>query len=75
MINPLKAHQNPIDPEVIPPRSESGNKAVSYIPKWVLYGGIGVTALLAVGILRAIFPLLCLAFAAGLILRISRNSR
>ncbi len=60
--------QGSIDPEVIPPSSRSGDKAVSYLPKWAIYGGIGMTALLAIGLLRALFPLICLALIASFIL-------
>ena len=74
MKNASNKNDNAIDPEVVPPTSNSGKHAVAYFPKWALYGGIGVTALLTIGILRAIFPLLCLAFLVGLILRISRKS-
>ncbi|WP_320675065.1 hypothetical protein [Prochlorococcus sp. MIT 1341] len=75
MRKPFNEDQNAIDPEVIPPTSNSGNQAISYLPKWALYGGIGLTALLAIGILRAIFPLLCIAFLGGLILKLSKRSQ
>ncbi len=73
MTNPNRGHHKVITPEVIPPRSERGNHAVKYFPKWAIYGGIGATALLAVSTVRTIFPVLCLGLITGLALKKARK--
>ncbi len=70
-----KQSKKSIDPEIIHPSSRSGDQAVSYLPKWVLFGGIGITALLAIGLLRALFPLICIGLIASFILNQSRKTR
>ena len=46
-----------IDPEVIPPSSSAGKTAVRFIPKWAIYGAIGLVVLIIVGALKAFLPL------------------
>jgi len=64
--------QMTIDPEGIPPISSAGNKAVRFLPKWNLYGGICLSVLVVVGILKTLFPLILMGFLLGLIWRQSR---
>ena len=47
-----------IDPEVIPSTSSAGNNAVRHIPKWVIFGLIGIGVLTVVGILKMLLPLI-----------------
>ena len=56
-----------IDPEVIPPSSNAGSKAVSSIPRWAVYGTIGLGVLVAVGIIKALFPLILMGLLLSLI--------
>ena len=56
-----------IDPEVIPPSSNAGSNAVRLIPRWVVYGAIGLAVLVAVGIIKALFPLIVMGFLLSLI--------
>ena len=56
-----------IDPEVIPPSSSAGQNAVSFMPKWAIYGAIGLVVLVVVGILKALLPLILMALLIGFI--------
>ena len=56
-----------IDPEVIPPSSHAGFNAVRSIPRWLVYGAIGLGVLIAVGILKALFPLIVMGLLLGFI--------
>tara|TARA_B100000214_G_scaffold368786_1_gene340841 strand:+ start:341 stop:538 length:198 start_codon:yes stop_codon:yes gene_type:complete len=56
-----------IDPDVIPPSSNAGTNAVRSIPRWVVYGAIGLSVLIAVGIIKALFPLIVLGLLLTLI--------
>ena len=47
-----------IDPEVIPPSCKAGSNAVRSIPRWVVYGAIGLGVFIAVAIIKAFFPLI-----------------
>ena len=53
-----------IDPDVIPSNSSAGNKAVTLLPRWALYGVFGFGVLVVIGILKNLFPLIVM----GLIL-------
>ena len=56
-----------IDPEVIPPYSNAGSNAVRSIPRWLVYGAIGLGVLITVGILKALFPLIVMGLLLGFI--------
>ena len=58
-----------IDPEVIPPFSNAGSNAVRSIPRWAFYGAIGLGVLIAVGIIKALFPLIVMGLLLGFIWR------
>ncbi len=63
-----------IDPEVIPSSSAAGNSAVRFIPKWVVYGIIGVGVLVFVGILKTFLPLILMGLVIGFIWKQARVS-
>ena len=56
-----------IDPEVISPSSKKASKLGQYIPKWVFYsaGGLGVFVL--VGLIKALLPVIGMAFLLAFI--------
>ncbi len=56
-----------IDPEVVPPASSAGKNAVSIVPKWAIYGTIGLGVLVVVGILKALLPLILMGLLIGFI--------
>ncbi len=56
-----------IDPEVIPPSSSAGNTAVRLVPKWLIYGAIGLGVLIFVGILKNLLPLIFMSLILGFI--------
>ena len=56
-----------IDPEVISPSNKKGPKAGKYFPKWAIYSASGLGVLVLVGLLKAIFPLLGMAFLLAFI--------
>jgi hypothetical protein len=56
-----------IDPEVIPPSSSAGSNAVRSIPRWAVYGAIGLGVLIVVGILKTLLPLIVMVLILGLI--------
>ena len=56
-----------IDPEVIPPSSNAGSNAVRSIPRWAVYGAIGLSVLIAVGLIKALFPLIVMGLLLSLI--------
>mgnify|MGYP001483255738 CR=1 FL=1 len=51
-----------IDAEVISPSSKKGTKAGRYFPKWAIYSSAGIGALVLVGLIKTIFPLIGMAF-------------
>ncbi len=56
-----------IDPEVIPSSSSAGYDAVRTIPRWVIFGAIGLAVLLVVGILKALLPLIVMGLLLAFI--------
>ena len=64
--------QMTIDPEGSPALSSAYNKAVRFLPKWTLYGGICLSVLVVVGILKTLFPLILMGLLLGLIWTQSR---
>ena len=47
-----------IDPEVIPPHSSMGRKAIKPLPRWLIFAGGGVGVLFVVHLLKNLLPLL-----------------
>ena len=62
-----------IDPEVIPTSSSAGNNAVSFFPKWVVYGAIGFVVLAFVSILKVFLPLILMCLVLGFIWKQATN--
>ena len=64
-----------IDPEVIPPSSKKGSRAGRHFPKWAIYsaGGVGVLAL--VGLIKAMLPVIGMAFLLAFIWSQSTTTR
>ncbi len=51
-----------IEPVEISPYSENGSRSVRYFPKWVIYGAAGVGVLALVGLIKALFLVIGMAF-------------
>ena len=51
-----------IDPEVITPSSEKVSRAGRYLPKWAIYSVGGVGVLIVVGLIKALLPVIGMAF-------------
>ncbi len=62
-----------IDHEVIPFSSNAGKKALRYLPKWTIYGTIGIVVLIVVGILKTLLPLAAMSLILCLIWKQARN--
>jgi len=62
-----------IDPEVIPPSSSAGKHAISFIPKWTLYGALGLGVLVIIGILKSLLPLILMGLVIGFIWKQASN--
>ena len=56
-----------IDPEVIPSPSSATFNAVRFIPRWAIYGAIGLAVLVVVGILKILLPLIVMGLVLGFI--------
>ncbi len=56
-----------IDPEVIPPSSSAGYNVARSVPRWAVYGVIGLGVLIVVGILKTLLPLIMMGLILGLI--------
>ena len=57
----------PIDPEVISPSSTAGSNAVRSMPRWAVFGTIGLGVLIVVGILKTFLPLIVMSLILSLI--------
>ena len=64
-----------IDPEVIPPSSNKGSRAGRYFPKWTIYGAGGLGVLVLVGLIKALLPLIGMAFLLSFIWSQSTTTR
>ncbi len=51
-----------IDPEVISPSSKKGSRSRRYLPQWVVYSAGGIGVLVLVGLIKALFPVIGMAF-------------
>ena len=64
-----------IDPEVIPSSSKKGSRARKYFPKWAIYSAGALGTLVFVGLIKALLPLIGMAFLFALIWSQSTTSR
>jgi len=64
-----------IDPEVIPPSSNKGNRASRYVPKWAIYSSAGVLVLVLVGLIKTLLPLIGMSFLLAYIWKQSKTNR
>ena len=64
-----------IDPEVISPSSKKGSRAGRYFPRWAIYsvGGLGVLVL--VSLIKALLPVMGMAFLLAFIWSQSTSTR
>ena len=51
-----------IDPEVISPSSNKGSRPGKYLPKWVIFSAGGFGVLVLVGFIKALLPVIGMAF-------------
>ena len=64
-----------IDPEVISPSSEKGSRAGRYLPKWAIYSAGGLGVLVLVGLIKALLPVIGMAFLLAFIWSQSTTTR
>ena len=64
-----------IDPEVISPSSNEGSRAGRYFPKWVIYSAGGFGVLILVGFIKALLPVIGMAFLLAFIWSQSKKTR
>ncbi len=64
-----------IDPEVISSSSGKGSRAGRYFPKWVVYSTGGLGVLILVGLIKALFPVIGMAFLLAFIWSQSTKTR
>ena len=64
-----------IDPEVISLSSKKGTRTGRYFPKWAIYSAGGVSVLILVGLIKALLPLMGMAFLLAFIWSQSRTTR
>ena len=64
-----------IDPEVISPSSEKGSRSCRYLPKWAIYSAGGVGVLVLVGLIKALLPVIGMAFLLTFIWSQSTSTR
>ncbi len=56
-----------IDPEVISSSSKKGSRAARFLPKWAIYSAGGLGVLVLVSLIKAILPVIGMAFLLALI--------
>ena len=64
-----------IDPEVIPPSSNKGNRASRYVPKWAIYSSAGIGVLVLVGLIKTFLPLIGMTFLLAFIWTQSKTNQ
>ena len=64
-----------INPEVIPPSSSKGNKAVSFIPRWAIFLIIGLTALILIAFLKTLLPVLAMSLLLAFIWKQAKSTQ
>ena len=56
-----------IDHEVISPSSKKASKVGQYIPKWAIYSAGGLVVFVLVGLIKALLPVIGMAFLLAFI--------
>ena len=64
-----------INPEVITNSRKKASRAGRYLPKWAIFSATGVGVLLLVGFLKALLPLIGMAFLLTFIWSQSTTTR
>ena len=64
-----------IDPEVISPSNAKGSRTGRYFPKWAIYSAGGVGVLVLVGLIKALLPVIGMAFLLAFIWSQSKNTQ
>ena len=64
-----------IDPEVISDSSEKGSRARRHFPKWGIYSAGGVGVLVLVGLIKALLPVIGMAFLLAFIWSQSKTTQ
>ena len=64
-----------IDPKVIPPSSNKGNRAGRFVPKWAIYSSAGIGVLVLVGLIKTLLPLIGMFFLLTFIWSQSTTNR
>tara|TARA_Y100001968_G_scaffold292087_1_gene296989 strand:- start:167 stop:373 length:207 start_codon:yes stop_codon:yes gene_type:complete len=64
-----------IDPEVISPTSQKANRAGRYLPKWAIFSATGLSVLVLVSLIKALLPVIGMAFLLAFILSQSKTTR
>ena len=64
-----------INPELISTSSKKGSRAGRFLPKWAIFSAGGVGVLLLVGFLKALLPLIGMAFLLTFICSQSATTR
>ena len=65
-----------IDPEVISPCSKKESRAGrNYFPKWAIYSSGGIAVLVLVGLIKALLPVIGMAFLLAFIWSQAKTSQ
>ena len=64
-----------IDPEVISPSSKKGSRAGRYFPRWAIYSAGGLGVLVLVSLIKALLPVIGMAFLLAFIWSQSKTNR
>tara|TARA_B100001029_G_C14793343_1_gene303046 strand:+ start:305 stop:511 length:207 start_codon:yes stop_codon:yes gene_type:complete len=64
-----------IDPEVILPSSKKGSRAGRYFPRWAIYSAGGLGVLVLVSLIKALLPVIGMAFLLAFIWSQSTSTR
>ncbi len=64
-----------IDPEVITPSSKKGSRSGRYFPKWAIYSAGGIGVVILVGLIKALLPVIGMAFLLAFIWSQSTTAR
>ena len=56
-----------IDPEVLSPSSKKGFRSRRYLPKWAIYSAGGIGVLVFIGLIKALLPVIGMAFLLAFI--------
>ena len=64
-----------IDPEVISPSSKKGSRAGRYFPRWAIYSAGGLGVLVLVSLIKALLPVIGMAFLLAFIWSKSTTTR